>query len=205
MSDNGLEPESPLRGPAGINEYSKGQSAHHDGNTLEPRYDRHAAAEAVWSVDSPDAPNEPRPNPLEANNDDLEPPRPAWMEAGQRKLRALSKGSSARTSSSSSGNRTALTGLLETMGIVSVSSGSSGSGMGGGGKGDGSGRTSRTSGSIKDLVEARNNGGAIGRVSSPVMSTGSRAQAERPQVTRADGRWLVFPQTSDILIGADEE
>lgn len=188
MSENG-QPDSPMeqcppsnqvpRGPAGINEYTKGQAAHRDGHTLEPQYDRRAAADAVWSVDSPDAPSEPREDPM----NDLEPPRPAWMEAGQKKLRALSKGSSARTSSSSSGgNRTALTGLLETMGIVSSASHTSIL-AGNVGQGDGNGRTSRASGSIKEMTEP-GQGGLIGR-----QSMGARTQTQASQPVRADSRW----------------
>lgn len=83
-----------------------------------PHYDHYAAAEAVRAVDLTDSPSA-----------DLDPPRPGWMDS-VRKKRGFSRGS-ARTSSSSSANRTALTGLLETMGIPNLA--------------HGSGRTSRTS------------------------------------------------------------
>jgi hypothetical protein len=78
-----------------------------------PLYDQQAAADAVASVDWPS----------QISGDvsrfdhesDLEPPRPAWIDGVPRK-RGWSRGSH-RTSSSGSGNRTALAGLLETMGI----------------------------------------------------------------------------------------
>lgn len=81
-----------------------------------PHYDHEAAAEAVRAVDL-------------NGSTELDPPRPGWM-SNVRKKRGFSRGS-VRTSSSSSANRTALTGLLETMGIPNLASGS--------------GRTSRTS------------------------------------------------------------
>lgn len=156
MSDNG---DSELPSPA-----LESPSAPGPGGT-EPRYDRRAAADAVWAVDAPDS------RAAGTDQEDLEPPKPAWMEPGQRKLRALSKGSSARTSSSSSGgNRTALTGLLETMGIV-----------GSNGSGGVSGRTSRASGSLKEGTEARVTQG-MGAKGSP----GQSGPVQRVQMDRRD-------------------
>lgn len=102
-----------------------------------PQYDHLAAAEAVRSVDLVDSPlrarmqaDEERERESDAVVDtELDPPRPGWMDS-VRKKRGFSRGS-ARTSSSSSANRTALTGLLESMGIPNLA--------------QGSGRTSRTS------------------------------------------------------------
>lgn len=82
----------------------------HQDHSVEPQFDRRAAADAVQLVDNPHA--------RQGSSGSLEPPRPAFVEGQRRKGRKWSDGSkSARTSSSSSNNRTALTGLLETMGI----------------------------------------------------------------------------------------
>jgi len=84
-------------------------------HSAEPRYDRHAAADAVQFVDY---------SRRRAGSDgSLEPPRPAFVDGQKKKGSKWSSGTrSARTSSSSSNNRTALTGLLETMGIHSYTS-----------------------------------------------------------------------------------
>ena len=71
-----------------------------------PLFDRQAAESAVAAVD------------------DLIPPRPPWTQEGQRKGKGWSRGSH-RTSSSSSASRTALNGLLETMGIQPFQAGGS--------------------------------------------------------------------------------
>lgn len=71
-----------------------------------PQFDRDAAAHAVRHVD-------------QGSFRSLEPPRPAFAVTPSQRTRGWSSGSrSARTSSSSSNNRTALTGLLETMGMM---------------------------------------------------------------------------------------
>lgn len=156
---------------------------------LSPQYDARAAAQAVWSVDSPDA--APPPDPFDAQagegqggrENDLQPPKPSFFDSPSstpRKNRGLSRGS-VRSSSSSSGNRMALTGLLETMGIIQPTNG-------------GSGRTSRTS-MKSDLAEARS------AMMSPVPASlgagaaaGARVASPRtpldPRETRADlSRW----------------
>jgi len=103
----------------------------------EPRFDRYAAAEAVQFVDDP--------RPATGSTDSLEPPRPGFAE-GQKKRRKWSAGSkSARTSSSSSNNRTALSGLLETMGLGSTPGTPPTTVSGGTPKGSVRTRTSRTS------------------------------------------------------------
>ena len=90
-----------------------------------PLFDRDAAADALRNVGRKDVYT-------------FEPPRPAFADAPNHKARGWSSGSrSVRTSSSSSNNRSALTGLLETMGMMGISSGSSNRA--------GSGRVSRTS------------------------------------------------------------
>ncbi|ORX34124.1 hypothetical protein BD324DRAFT_636704 [Kockovaella imperatae] len=91
-------------------------------NRSSTRFDHRAAAKAVQSVDDPSTVN--RSSRLSAGS--FEPPRFSWADAPwRRKHRGLSTGSrSARTSSSSSANRTALSGLLETMGIGSSNTGS---------------------------------------------------------------------------------
>ena len=98
-----------------------------DRHRASPHYDHHAAAKAVLSVDDPSSPTSRRGR--QSSGGSLEPPRFNWAEAPWRrkKTRGWSAGSrSVRTSSSSSANRTALTGLLETMGISSIGSASSG-------------------------------------------------------------------------------
>ena len=97
----------------------------------EPRLDHHAAAQALHSTHAGlFAPAHEAGSDLENSAyGDLEPPRRAWM-GGSR---------SARTSSSSSGNRMALTGLLESMKLQSPIFSGSPATRGG------SSRTSRTS------------------------------------------------------------
>ncbi|ORY28598.1 hypothetical protein BCR39DRAFT_534303 [Naematelia encephala] len=110
------------------------------GHRFSPKFDHVAAADALASVSHsvqfPDA----RAHNRRASHGSLEPPKVAWMEGTRRKSRGWSHSSQAashRTSSSSSANRTALTGLLETMGIVPGSSGVF--------RGGGSSRNSRVS------------------------------------------------------------
>ena len=127
-----------------------------------PHFDHKAAAKAVLSVDDPSTKS--RRSRL-GSGGSLEPPRFSWTDAPwRRKRRGLSAGStSARTSSSSSANRTALTGLLETMGISSSSGGT------------GSGATTAVSGSgvlpfkSVDQTDSPRHGGAppVPQVSSP--------------------------------------
>ena len=84
-------------------------------HSAEPRYDRHAAADAVQAVHDTHR--------RQGSTGSLEPPRPAFVDGPKKKGRKWSTGTkSTRTSSSSSNNRTALTGLLETMGIHSYAS-----------------------------------------------------------------------------------
>ncbi|OCF43220.1 AGC/PDK1 protein kinase [Kwoniella heveanensis CBS 569] len=114
-------------------------------HSREPRFDRHAAAHAVRNVDNPDSSvvHSPFDGPHVDLAEELGPPRPAYAIEGsqdrdQRKSRGWSHGSS-----SSGGNRTALSGWLEAMRI-----GGGGHGHGQGhvhGHGTRSSRTSRTS------------------------------------------------------------
>ncbi|RXK42524.1 AGC/PDK1 protein kinase [Tremella mesenterica] len=124
VSDGGFEydsPQSPLS-PTVPEEIELMDNVDH---SQEPRIDREAAHQAVKAVHPSIS---ERGNEEECLRSELEPPRPSWMGGGQR---------SARTSSSSSGNRTALTGLLESMKIQSP--------IWGGSQRGGSSRTSRTS------------------------------------------------------------
>lgn len=107
-------------------------------HSAEPRFDRYAAAEAVQYVDDP--------RPATGSTESLEPPRPGFAEGQRKKGRKWSTGSkSARTSSSSSNNRTALSGLLETMGLASAPGTPQTTVSGGTPKGSVRTRTSRTS------------------------------------------------------------
>ena len=95
-----------------------------------PHFDGSAAAKAVKAVDG-----RPKSRPSrQSSGGSLEPPRFGWAEnSWLKKKRGWSTGSqSARTSSSSSNNRMALTGLLETMGISSMASSNSGATSAGG-------------------------------------------------------------------------
>ena len=106
-------------------EYDEPRPEIEEDHRRSPLFDRDAAADAVRNVGRKEVYN-------------FEPPRPAFADAPHQKARGWSSGSgSVRTSSSSSNNRTALTGLLETMGMMGISSGS--------GNRAGSGRASRTS------------------------------------------------------------
>jgi 3-phosphoinositide dependent protein kinase-1 len=117
-----------------------------------PQYDHLAAADAVRSVDLTDpsmhvdsvhggSTGVGADAHEVADDPELDPPRPGWMDSVRnRKKRGFSRGS-ARTSSSSSANRTALTGLLESMGIHSIGQ-------------TGSGRTSRNSMKSEDTRPA---------------------------------------------------
>lgn len=84
-----------------------------DDHSQEPQYNRYAAASAVQAVDYPE--------------DDLDPPRPAWLEeeVGPRPPRQP-KARGWSTSSSSSGGR--LSGLLDTIGINPTFAARAGSG-----------------------------------------------------------------------------
>ncbi|WWD18183.1 hypothetical protein CI109_102632 [Kwoniella shandongensis] len=109
----------------------------------EPRFDRHAAAHAVHQVDNPDSSvtYTPDAGPHIDLSEVLDPPRPAYAqqaEQDRRKSRGWSHGSS-----SSGGNRSALTGWLETMRIGG--NGGTNGGHNGSGHGIRSNRTSRTS------------------------------------------------------------
>lgn len=100
VSDGGFEFDSPRP------EADTGDDHRHS-----PQFDHTAAASAVRNVD-------------EGSEDSLEPPRPSFADLPKQRTRGWSSGKwSARTSSSSSGNRTALTGLLETMGMIGTPSG----------------------------------------------------------------------------------
>ncbi|KAK8865634.1 hypothetical protein IAR55_000779 [Kwoniella newhampshirensis] len=112
----------------------------------EPRFDRHAAEHAVHQVDNPGS--SLTYNPDDGNHVDLsealDPPRPAYaQEAQQEQDRRKSRGWS-HGSSSSGGNRSALTGWLETM-RIGGNGGSGSNSLNGIGHGVRSNRTSRTS------------------------------------------------------------
>jgi len=107
-------------------EYDDAQNEIEADHRRSPQFDRHAAANAVREFE-------------QDRNHTLAPPRPAFADTPKQRARGWSSGSkSGRTSSSSSGNRTALTGLLETVGMM----GNSTSGLIPKSK---SGRASRTS------------------------------------------------------------
>lgn len=98
------------------------RDSHRRPPNAEPEFDRRAAADAVQSVDDS--------RQRSGSSGSLEPPRPAFVEGERRKGRKWSVGTkSARTSSSSSNNRNALSGLLETMGIHSSTGSISGGAM----------------------------------------------------------------------------
>jgi 3-phosphoinositide dependent protein kinase-1 len=121
-----------------------------DDQTDRPRYDQTAAADAVRNTDAnPDedmtAPRYPfQDTGSDGSGSDLQPPRPSFVEASPNKNwgrgRLGSKGSE-RTSSSSSTNRNALSGLLESL---KLQGGSPSTPNGPASKG-GSSRNSRTS------------------------------------------------------------
>lgn len=99
---------------AAFDDDSDGQESDGLGDrSQEPQYNRYAAASAVQAVDNPE--------------DELDPPRPAWLEdsVGPRPPRQP-KARGWSTSSSSSGGR--LSGLLDTMGINPTFAARTGSG-----------------------------------------------------------------------------
>lgn len=160
---------------------------------LEPRYDHRAAADAVRRVDEYDidaqegsasAPfAEPHYPFQDAGSDteaisadlDLAPPRPPYIAdspSGKRGRARLDSNTSGRTSSSSSTNRNALSGLLESIRIQG------GPMFGTGGSKAGSSRNSRTSdrsaevGSFIKESRGSGTGSAFGsRAASPSVET----------------------------------
>jgi 3-phosphoinositide dependent protein kinase-1 len=132
-------------------------------HSQEPQYDRFAAAEAVQAVDYPE--------------DDLDPPRPAWLEEeiGPRPPRQP-KPRGWSTSSSSCGGR--LSGLLDTMGINPTFANR-----------NGSGRVSRTSdrGSYDDR--------------SPSQSRNGSPEARYRGVAHADNsRWMPLLVANERIV-----
>ena len=172
-----------------------------DPHRWSPQYDHVAAAQAVRTVDLADTPSSPTPAHAahvggEGEGDELDPPRPGWMDS-VRKKRGFSRGS-ARTSSSSSANRTALTGLLESMGIHSMGQ-------------PGSGRTSRNSMKSEDARpvmgqnvqspagKGRRKGSRSGSTSISGPSAGSQGQMQAHAAGGAEGRFrLKLPQLQGV-------
>lgn len=114
-----------------------------------PNFDGLAARSAVQSMAPGVAPSQAGLRVRDGSNGSLEPPRLAWVQAQEQgaarnKSRGFSQGSA--RSSSSSTQRSALAGLLETMG------------MGPGGRG-GSSRGSRTSDRSEELRALRDGTG----------------------------------------------
>lgn len=172
-----------------------------DPHRWSPQYDHVAAAQAVRTVDLADTPSSPIPAHAahlggEGEGDELDPPRPGWMDS-VRKKRGFSRGS-ARTSSSSSANRTALTGLLESMGIHSMGQ-------------PGSGRTSRNSMKSEDARpvmgqnvqspagKGRRKGSRSGSTSISGPSAGSQGQMQAHAAGGAEGWFrLKLPQLQGV-------
>ncbi|WVF70948.1 hypothetical protein IAT40_005743 [Kwoniella sp. CBS 6097] len=148
VSDGGFEYDRDEESGDEHNQVQQEEEISND-HSREPRFDRHAAAHAVRNVDNPDSSvvHSPWEGPHVDLAEELGPPRPAYaleesQDRDQRKSRGWSHGSS-----SSGGNRTALSGWLEAMRI-----GGSGHGHGQAhghghvhGNGTRSSRTSRTS------------------------------------------------------------
>lgn len=143
-------------------------------DTDRPKYDQTAAADAVRHIDnhSPNGdltvPQYPFQDAGSEGDGDLQPPRPSFVDASPNRKwgrgRLGSKGSE-RTSSSSSTNRHALSGLLESL---KLQGGSPSTPNGAASKG-GSGRNSRTSdrsGEPRDMQLAQAGSGSQHRAAS---------------------------------------
>jgi 3-phosphoinositide dependent protein kinase-1 len=161
VSDGGFEYDddeaaSPMEQPPDAasrpNNFLRRKSTKKKGQSSSAHFNGLMAAEAVQSVDG-NINNGSGSHNRQNSSGSLEPPKAAYMDAGKagRRSRWSSGTRSARTSSSSSGgNRTALTGLLETIGIHAsgTSTGTPSQGNGTAGYGNsprGSNRESRTS------------------------------------------------------------
>ncbi|WVW80424.1 hypothetical protein I302_102405 [Kwoniella bestiolae CBS 10118] len=113
VSDGGFEYDRDEEGE----QEQEGEREESVDHSMEPRFDRHAAAHAVRNVDHPHKSviYSPTDGPHIDIAEQLDPPKPSYFNHGnkdERKSRGWSHGSS-----SSGGNRSALTGWLESMRI----------------------------------------------------------------------------------------